>query len=293
MSVIYVREKHAARTGGDKSDSSRSYVKVIVVGTSSADDGQVIVCLHPLVPQFGSYYATAHEADAGALLRSRRPHQTGPKTWEITCTFSTKTGDPQDREPNPLARPPKHSWSGVVYDTYPPKDLNGKPFNNSAHWRFDPAIAIPKVYGVLTIVRSEAIFNEARALEYSNVLNQDVWRGYAPTMVKLLPPRGDEQFENNISFVAVTYEFHINKETWPDVDEDVIDHGPFALKKDDDGNPTGEKLHADEAGIKHTEDLPLDGEGNVLPMAERKAGRFITIHFEKYERKSFKALGLE
>ena len=290
MSVRYVREKYAGRNASSGDDASRSYTKVVIVQTDSPHDGAIVVCNHPLVPQFGTYYATANEADSGAMLRRRRPKQTGPKTWEVSCEFSTRARDPDDQEENPLARPPKHSWSGVEYDTFPSKDLDDVPFMNSAFWRYDPAIAVPETYGVLVIVRNEPIFDMDRAEEFSNVVNENRIFGRDPGKVLLKPPRGDQRFENNINFVAVTYELWINKKGWITW---ALDAGPFAIKRNAAGNPTGEKLHADEAGIKHTEDIPLDGNGNVLPMAERIAGRFRERGFRVYETKNFGVLELE
>ena len=294
MAVIRVWEKFAAKSGDDDAEGNRSYTRVLGVETNNPRDGKRIVCLHPLIPQYGSYYATLTESDDQAMLTKRSADQDGESDyiWEITCNFSTKAGDSEEENENPLARPPKHSWSGATRETHPLKDLNGKIFQNSAFWRFSPAIGIPTTDGVLKIVRNEAVFDEARAEEFSNVLNENAWRGRRAGTVKCLPPSGDECFEKGIHYVKVTYTFHIRREGWPETEEEVLDEGPFELKLNADGNPVGDKVHEDADGVSHTEMIALDGKGKALSLAKRQAGQFETIRFKKYHRKNLGALGL-
>ena len=65
---------------------------------------------------------------------------------------------------NPLLQPIDVKWSNRSQEIVADIDINGNPVVNTAGDPFDPPLMEDDPRPVLTIVRNEAIFNQARAV---------------------------------------------------------------------------------------------------------------------------------
>lgn len=288
MGIVSVERKYAGLSGKGTLAGERNYRMVFVVITNNPDDGVMVVGNASGIPHKGDVYFTATDIDPGALCQDVSPKQDQDEqtVWEVVCTYSSHSGDPAKDDNNPMVHPPDIHWGswGETRALY--QDFNDKKFVNSAGQPLDPPVERRFKYPALTVVRNEATFPVMLVQSYWDRLNSDVFNGWPPGTVKVEDIRAASQYREAQGFFRVTYEFLFRNEGWKHYE---IDHGTYHLEENDSGDK--EKTANKCKGIATTNDMPLDGNGDLLTQAEIDAGNFVVNEWVLFERKPFSIFG--
>jgi hypothetical protein len=213
MAILEVDEINEGREGSENEKGQRTYVRVFGVTTSSASDGSVTVRQATGVPRVGDPYTTDTEQDLGAYVKKVTPQVTdNAKHWHVRIEYDSSF-DPEQEE-NPLDRPLEIAWSFVKDKKLVDKDIDGNAILNSAWENFLEPIEVDDSRPTLTIVRNEAAFDPALAIDYQDAVNEDSFMGFEPGQAKVCGISAASRFENNVRFWEVTYEFEFRREGW-------------------------------------------------------------------------------
>jgi hypothetical protein len=220
--IASVVEIWNGRTSGESEKAVRTYRRVWRVTTTDALTESLLVRAAIPVVRFQSYAGLDGQVDVQAIAQSIEERQTeDPLTWEVTVTYSTRTARPDRGVPDPLQRPSKSTWDGQKFQKPIQFDSLGKTLANSTGDPFDPPYQIDDTRPVLTITRTEAVFNPNVAFTYQDAVNSDLFFGAAPGTAKVEKISAAEHFENNILNYDVTYVFHFRRDGWQPMLQDA------------------------------------------------------------------------
>lgn len=284
MAIVSVREVASGRDGSLNNKGERSYSRTFQVVTSDPLDGPLLVRTAAGIPQRGSIYATATEFDPGAKVKTVNPAQDAdnPKVWTVRVEYDSVT---EDKPENPLDRPAEITWSAAPYSRVVWRDVDGKAILNSAGSYFDPPLEVDDSRPVLTIVRNEATYNPAVAIDYQDAINSDSWLGFAPRQAKVAKIEASSAIENDVFYWRVVREFHFRRETWA---MSVLDQGRYEKRND---KPVPIKVYTENGTAipnSHvTDPVPLDGAGLRLTNPGPDTAKFLT--FKVYKERPFAA----
>jgi len=278
MAIVSVQEITGAQAALNEK-FERTYTRKFRVITDSALVGAAAVG-NAVPPVIGSSYLTATESDLGAFCNSIQPVQDSdnPRVWEVTVEY----GPQEPGDENPLNRPLEISWSFAQFTRVCDRDINGHALLNSAGDFFDPPPEIDDSRPVLTIVRNEASFDPAQAIDYQDAVNSDSFLGFAAGTAKVMGISSSLQFESNIFFWKTSYEFQFRRDGWK---LSVLDQGRYKTnhkpipEKDSGGN--------DMVGTHVSDPVPLDGSGN--PLTNPTPSTAVFREFDVYKQRAFSA----
>jgi hypothetical protein len=209
------------------------------------------------------------------------------KVWEVVATFSSHSGDPAKENPHaPTLDPPDIHWGSWTKTVVAYVDLDGKHFVNSAGQGLDPPVERVLKFPALTVVRNEATFPINYVQTYWDVVNSDVFNGWAPETVKVDDIRAASQYREAQGFFRVTYEFLFNPLGW---NHHEIDQGPSHLEENDAGDQV--RVTNKLKGIATTNVLLLDGQGDLLSQSEIDAGNVVITSWRMHDKKPFSVFG--
>lgn len=286
LGIVWVHEKHEAWSGSrnDKGDYEFSRAFDVLTQTRNVGPFQVLLAEDPAtglaVPgDFDDYHA-GDDTLSFAFVKSKNAKRDSqqPLLWQVDVKYSSAT-DIQQRQvaENPLDRPPVYSWDNTTYQKVAFKDKDGNPVVNSAGERFSPLPEMDDCRPVLRVERNEASFNEARAIDYQDAVNTDMFRGFDPGQAKVAKITGSTAFENSVHYWKVTYEIHFRREGWT---LEVLDEGTYYLEGDE------KQVFLDARGQVMQTGL-LDGNGG-----KEAPGGYTFLDFEVYKERPFNVMGL-
>lgn len=320
MAIISVTTISAGRTAEYDDEFRQTYEKVFRVVTDSALDEQATVLAANGIPlRHSIYYDLNGVVNRFALcekVSARVEDEEYPLQWLVTASYSTKRWDEirrkggpdqqnQNQQPeNPLNDPPDVSYDFQAYQDVIDKDLGtpSLPVTNSAGERFNPAKEAPMPLIVLTIVKNEANYSPATAINYYGAVNSDEFFGFSIGTVMCMGIKGQSEYKNDYFFFKVTYVFHVRPHVlsvenqigtvveikgWA-IDEAPLDHGRRQLV-------AGKLVDITKNGVP-VDDYLLDGAG-----VASTTGRPIYLtnpinggnqKFVFYTRRNFAALGI-
>lgn len=243
----FIDELFAGRRGTPFSaDMKRDYVRRFRVTVKEKDIAAVSVCSCPGLPWAYSPYqtATGTEYDLLALLvkmTAEPEHEDDWQNWIVTCEYSTElpagggatgggaAGGPvgtggnlgQVGRPNqgsgalnnPEMEPPELDWDFEVVQRHRPKDLDGRPYVNSAGQPLTPAPSQEEVYAVLNYTRNELAFDRSVATKYAFAVNSKVFLGASPGRAQCLPPKARKVWRGSLGYWRVNYRIRFLSET--------------------------------------------------------------------------------
>ena len=95
---------------------------------------------------------------------------------------------------------------------------DSRPYNaiqNEAYETLKPGPEVDECRPVYVVQRNESFVSLASTMAVVNSVNAFAWKGCGPRTVKCKSiVSGQQQTRNNYSFYSVTYEFHLNPQTW-------------------------------------------------------------------------------
>lgn len=204
----------------------RTYQRKFLVRVSDKRMGPVEVCQCPGLPlPYAPYVVDPQRGESdlralcvgiGAEPANKKPGEWG--LWEVTHDYSsdlgsgqgiTNTGFPNDRgngaENNPEFEPPDIEWDFQELSRAFLTDLDGKPYNNTAHRPLTPAPQIEIAYPVLNITRNELSFDRRKATDFAYALNGNFFLQTPPNGAQCLPPRATIKYKGGLSYWRVSY----------------------------------------------------------------------------------------
>ena len=178
MAVQFVRPVgDAAVKVGSKGELT--YSRTFNVRSTVRDETKEVILLCGLLPVYGSPYPTNFAAVCHTI--DLHQNKSEPHLWECACAWSTlQDGNPKDKQQQPDQRRPEWSGGFIAAPNYRLADLDGKPFEDTAHTPFDPPPSIP-IFVRETVVRryeSSIDFNKQRG--FLNATNTDSWQDAQP-----------------------------------------------------------------------------------------------------------------
>lgn len=226
--------------GGWSVQGGRTYSVSLRVETNNAYVGPLQV-IRSLNLKMGDYYQfpmlefngdpaapVGAEKDTGSFLNSvsARRESEDALSWVVTMDFNPydlvhELGDEatEDGSANPLNMRPKVSWGGSKFEVARARDLDGKPFINTANEPLEDVPKFEETRPLLTITRNEETFNAAYANQFKDTVNQDTFLGYPPNTVKCKDIVGERDYHADWGyFWEIKYEFEIRDDTATDGD---------------------------------------------------------------------------
>ena len=279
-----------------------SYGETWIVRTSGPTDGIDLAARASGLPCPGWIYGSGVARFQG-LSGSKTSESADGSVFEFSIDYSNSAGGGSStgssgQKPgdelieNPLQRAPKKTWRSGSTDAYPQKDLDGKAIVNPAGEPFREGVAIPEPYGILTITRNEAAFDDKKLIPFLKSTNLFKFYGWATGLVKCESITASTEYENGREFVSVTYEFHFNIKGWL---VEKLNEGSFSLDpetleplypKDKNGVTALRSVLLNENGI----DVTYEGDIYQNPQTAKEIS-YST--FRRLRSTNFTTLGLE
>lgn len=238
MSVISCRLIGERRGGAKEPYYVRTYKQVWRVETDSTLDGpKVVLAPHGLssfdelpVQYVTTYDSGGSETDSQALCVSVSADEEGDsrKSWIVTADFSTvPPTNPAQLNANPLLEPPLYSFSFDQYTevarrgyraNYSTGDVTTgtlQAIRNSVGEVFRPGVEVDACRAVYVVQKNFAVADPGYVMPYVNAVNATAWKGCAPRQAKCRAIQCSQlQSRNNIDYYTLTFEFHLNPQTW-------------------------------------------------------------------------------
>lgn len=278
-------------------DGVRNYTRKYKVVVTDKDVAEIVVCTSVTEvggPALGDVYLTAGNKEhdlLAVMVRARAEPQDDDdwQVWIVTFEYSTELpegGMPDfpapPTGPGGLGRPSRSSanepeteaqdfrWTFEVENRAHPRDLDGKPYVNSARQPLHPAPTVQIAFPVFEMSRNERAFHVGIACEYSFALNSDTFLGRPPKTVIAYPPSAQLMIRGTLRFWRVSYKFKFMPPCLTDYgwtfQPEFLDQGTCELQ-DDAGKPNhGKPVPIIRDGAQLTTPDLLDGAGKpVLP----------------------------
>jgi len=209
------------------SGGTRQYTRKWNVIVRQKGMGTGAVCSHPNLPKpYASYQShDGVEFDLLAVLvdyQARRKVEDEYYHWIVEATYSTEVPeggipaltlfghDALGSQNSPWLDRPVVEWDWEETTESPARDLDGKPYVNSASMPFMPAPAFPVARQVLLVSRNESAYSRVTAQNYAYAVNSDVFLGADPGTVRSSPVRMKVQNRGPLQYYRTTYRLVFN-----------------------------------------------------------------------------------
>jgi hypothetical protein len=209
--AIIVREVHHSRGGSINDRGEVEYTRTFQAITSDLTIGPALIRLATGIPRRYDIYVDADGTiDTSAYCKSVEVSAgSEPFDWRVSCKYSSKLGDPEQAEENPLLRPADIDWGNGKFTTVATRDRDGNAILNSAEEPFDPPVEREDIRLTLKISRNEAFYDANVQLDYFNTTNEDTWFGLFPGQAKCAGISASRKYEKGEFHWRVVYEFEL------------------------------------------------------------------------------------
>jgi hypothetical protein len=220
-------ELHDTRQGSAFSvRGKRNKFRRFLVWTTNPDYGSNEICGCAGIPTPYSLYATADGqdfdilavcTDISAVLVDEIKKDDSRYIWVVLCTYTSDvpeegipayTGldnDPASSTNLPWTEPPIPKWEDEIEQKSPQRDLDGRPYINSAGQPFTPAFTAPAPRQVLILTRNEINFDRGIASSYGFAVNSDVFMNALPGSAQCYPIKAEQVTRGILKYWRVTY----------------------------------------------------------------------------------------
>ena len=228
-------------------DNIRTYERRWLVVVNNKEMGASMVCRAPGLPAPWSPYMSADGTEFDELavmvnLSARKFLADEFYHWIVTAQYSTEVpeggipaltmlgADAKGSQNEPWLERPIVEWDWDESTDTPSRDLDGKPYTNSANMPFTPAPAFPAARSVLVIRRNERGWSRELATQYAYAVNADTVAGAEPGTVRCIPPRAKPMNRGRLQFYEVTYRLVFNLPKMNDRKESGVESREAAEK---------------------------------------------------------------
>ncbi len=287
MAVVRVGERKGRRATSEGDDGVRTHQRVFYVKTDSDTDHGNVVLAAPGLPQLNEQ----HPTDFSYIVMGRDPREIpGAKgQWEVDIEYGQRPlSEPpgsQGGQQKLLLRDPQisvgfqamlipasgESKPGAAINYTVGEGWFGKNIwtiglTNAAGEPWDPPVMRQQSMLVITIMRHEAVFDNAEALQFIDTVNDaavtiagfDLPARTGKMMGITTPGIAWETFEDVQFFTfPVTYTIHVNAEKW---DLRLLEHGTFFIDASDGDK---KKAFLTDEGQPRIGLLKADGDDNT------------------------------
>lgn len=203
-------------------EGPREYTRVWLVVVNDRTLGAGMICRAPGIPAPWSSYMSPDGIEFDDLavlvrLEAKRKEDDTHYHWIVTATYSTNVpeggipaltafgSDTRGSQNQPWLERPVIEWDWEETTETPSRDLDGKPYVNSAKMPFAPAPTFPASRSVLVIHRNERSWSRDLASKYAHAVSSDVFAGAAPGCAQSYPPRCKMMNRGSLQFYRITY----------------------------------------------------------------------------------------
>jgi hypothetical protein len=295
MSVIMVLERSAGASAQADAQGKRSYTRHDRVIVDDVNDGPLTVGIDYRVPKAWDFYLAGNDIDIFA--RVKNIHVTKPgDDWQYYDVEVQYDNTMMELPDNPLMRPHIISVGKGVYQKVLWKSFGTPPapILNSANCYFDPPIVVDDNRPTISIQRNEddSIDPIDIASDYCNRTNSTTFLGLDVNTVLCTSISGTRQYENDIWYWSMTYEFQYRADDW---NEAILDQGTMELAVDPaDGKIKPSKIPDPINKGFVSEPVPLDANGKALWRTKPNPvpADFHFITYDLYDAVDFSPLNL-
>lgn len=261
MAVEVIEDWSKESDAGDS--ASRGFT---VKGALSATHARVADDGTTRIPRRGDLHPTNPGLWAGLPSATR----VGFNLYEVIVSYGQDRGSTTD-DTDPLAMPPRYRWSIGLQSVEKDVDIDGNPILNSARDPFEqpPQVTDTQVY--LTVTRNVPYFDVARALLYTNTVNQSAvtipLAGVVnPGQIKCLSIVPAADYTKDSPYVEEVASFELAPYDLASIR--ILDQGFFGVVQD--GGKPVDLGDAPPGGFR------LNGLGGVLPNQGTAGGNVLT-----------------
>lgn len=295
MAVVWAKEHWEGREGSFENVINNRLTRTWKVKTNDVSDDALVIADH-FDASLGIRFLSPHPRNAFYTARNLDPKQESesPYFWRVTVIYSTEPlGEEEDKPENPLERPAEISGESEMSQIFTTKDKDGKPVLNSAgdclepHELDDPrgVIIIDKNFATIPTWLSEYV-NKVNSTDFSI---PGFSSPFAARTVKMQRFRFEKaQVQNDVTFVPVSIELSVKKDTW-DVDRldegfhevtggTVVSYPTRGISYRSGG--TKAKITLDDNN-EPTEPVPLDGTGQKLTDPTPDNAVYMTVKYHE------------
>lgn len=206
------------------------------------------------------------------------------------CDYANSIDEEEEEEDNPLARPPRVTWSGNTSSAPYFIDTDGTPVVTSAGGPFDNMPERDTSSPTCTVIVNRSSFSISNAYEWTNAVNdapftisdgRTTWTIAAGVAKMGTITCSDLKLQNGVYYYEVTYPIEFKEGGY---DDEFYDRDYYEL--DDDGN---RRQILDSAGMQVKTPWPLDGSGVAKANSSDEPA---VLTFKPYNRKTFASLPL-
>lgn len=297
MAVVHCKEI-TGRGGEREMAGRRRYTRVFQLLTDSPHDGSKLVRDFVDLPAMGDAWeqldADGNQTDLDidvrlVMKRATQDDADNLQNWRVTCDYAGQ-GDP-------LNEPPVIDWSGARYQETSQRDINDRPFTNSAGDPFESGFTRDRSRLDLRIERNVLTFNPLEWLPFIDTLNELPFLegryppGYGPRICKLSQVSARlmwaENYPNNLDpyYYRLNVLIEIDPRGW---DVEMLDAGYRRLV--DVGGGVFEPLQKIEHHGLAGHIMLLDGAGFELARGDDPV---FLEPFVRYETADWSGLGLD
>ncbi len=240
--------------GGQGTQATRTYHVLSDTQIYGFDTVSGLPAIGDAYPTYSALKCTLVTADESEQLDN------GKWLWKVTAHYSTVSfngASPVIRLPH--ERDPILSWSSRLVEIAAIKDLDGKPFVNTAGDPFvsAPTMVEPRV--ILTARFNTATFDGSYALTWLNKINNTSWKGGDKGTVLIEDVSANQKFEES-TYWEVSMSFHFNPRGWDPLK--IISMGPRYLEQNN--SVWKQKFFTDSNGVASTEPGFLYSDGTKI-----------------------------
>lgn len=208
----------------DANGYDRTYQRRWRVRTVNPDVGPQFILLNapflplPFAPYIGPN-SVEYDTNALAVKADVKQDPDAGDAWHqylVTVDYSTKMpeGGPigwvtfgDDISNKPWLRKPALRWESENVVVAADRDLDGKPYHNSARMFFKPSPTVNRSRAVLTVKRFERRVDADLVTRYTNAVNLNTFLGRPPGGIQLMTLTADQDYYGPTEFYRVTYRF--------------------------------------------------------------------------------------
>lgn len=281
MAIVWVHEALPSGSGSADHETGNTHVRVFDVLTDSYDDNDITVAyaVDPTtgltIPAPYSYYQKGNDTDYGSVVTKIVPERDDewPKLWHVRVTYTvvranTSNGQWPAGTLDITFRLPNIRIWGIPTTEVLKEDIHGNPVLNSAGQLYQPRpedIYYIKAIEITSWIRTYDLDDWEPYEDSTNAVK--LWGRDPGTLLMVGPPSGTRKVDSIGTYWEIRGEFHYNKNGWK---KRVPDMGTVKLVNANGTQPSasdpasGTMPITDQAGLRVSEDVPLDGNGQPL-----------------------------
>lgn len=152
-----------------------------------------------------------HPSNFALVCRSKNVRQVHPGYFEVECTYTAKTSEPEDEAAgNPLEEPAVIEVSAITSEEPIDEDVNGDPI---ATVNGEPIVGLTMAVTdmAVKVTRNLPTFNIWSIAAYTNKVNSTTFLGSPAGTVRIMDIQASSELSDEFEYWKVSVTFHIRR----------------------------------------------------------------------------------